>query len=89
MRSVPVDDRVDLLEQFVQLVPYGGVAGGIGRERVGEGEKGQQGVVREGAKARRGWCLLVVGGRRRRDVVEGAEGAVFALWRWRWGYEVA
>lgn len=40
MRSIPVDDLVNFLEQFVELVPYGAVAGRIRRKGVGEGEKG-------------------------------------------------
>ena len=63
MRSIPVDDFVDLLEQFVELVPYGTVAGRIGRECVGEGQKGQQDSMCEGEKARGSWCLLIFEGR--------------------------
>ena len=42
MRSIPVDDLVDFLKQFVEFVPYGAVAGRIRRKGVGEGEKGEQ-----------------------------------------------
>ena len=89
MRSIPINDLVDLLEQFVQLVPYGAVTGRVGRQGVGEGEKGQQDFMREGEKAGGGRCLLVFGGRCRRDFVKGAEGAVLALCWWRRRYEVA
>ena len=42
MRPIPIDDLVDLLEQFMQLVPYRGVAGRIRREGIGEREEGKK-----------------------------------------------
>lgn len=88
MRSIPVNDLVDFLKQFVELVPYGAVAGRIRREGVGEGEKGQEQFMGEGKEAGRGWCLLVFGGRYCGNFVKGAEGAVFARCWGRWRYEV-
>ena len=89
MRPIPVDDLVDLLKQLVELIPYDAVAGRIGREGVGEVEERQEQSVREGQQPRGRWRLLVLGHRSRRDLVECAEGAVLALRRWGWGYEVA
>ena len=81
MRSIPIDYLVDLLKQFMQLVPYRGVAGRVRRKGIGKGEEGKEQFVSEGQEPRRRRRLLVFGVGCGRDLVEGAEGAVFAL-RW-------
>ena len=48
MRSISVDDLVNLLKKFVELVPYWAVAWWIGREGVGQGEEGEEKLMREG-----------------------------------------
>ena len=48
MRSIPINDLVNLLKQFMELVPYRTVAGWVGRKGIDQGEKGEEKFVCEG-----------------------------------------
>ena len=90
MRSISIDDLIDLLEQLVELVPYGSITGRVGREGIGKREERKKQFMREGQQPRgRGRLLLVVGNRWGRDLEKRAEGAILALCGWRGRDEVA
>ena len=83
MRSISIYNLIDLLKQFVEFVPYGAIAGRIGREGIGKREECKKQLMREGQQPRgRGRLLLVFGNGYGRDFEERAEGAILALCRW-------
>ena len=56
MRSIPIDDFMDLFECCMEIIPYWRVGARIGSQNIGQAEEREKEVVSEGVEAR--WCRV-------------------------------